>query len=458
MSEVRLHHLNSWCSWCGEFSRHTLFKKHGSGRATFLCSSCKLLTAQCRYCDSMARAVIGDDGKAGDECQTQVWHGELCAEHDGSMPNFTKATAKILELGEFKYLMRPRRKNLVGLANGNGPGAGEASSYLAAPGIAVALGGSYWRARHDASHEDLLASASLTKVGSGELGIIAAAGAGLGGKAGYGLANAYLKDIPDYHFVLKRTSPEDRGHRVVMVNGPLSEGDLDAHDWCDGLTEHYCDASLWYLNWEAKALRRLGGLLTKTAAGAHTSDILFRGEKGAFNPWQSAMLNAEKAGALLAEAISRTENRTFTLMGHSLGARVIFFALLALASKGPGRYVRDAILLGGAVDSANELDWRTAAASTAAGIHNCHSEQDSELQWLCRKADAGFAAPAGLVPVPDAGSGIVNCNFSDLVERHCEWKANLGGVMNRLARQRQSLALREREVSQAKPFPAEAFR
>lgn len=438
MSEARPYSLESWCSWCGEFSRHTLFDKHGTGRSTFMCASCKLLTAQCRYCDSMARALIDDCGQAGREHQgARIWQSELCAEHDGSIPNFTKATARILELGEFRHLMRPRKKNLYGLGGRAVVGTGDSfvravDSYLTVPGIAVALGGTSSAASNGTPQGEALASASLTQVGSRGQGVVAAVSAALGGKTGYGLANAYLKEMPDYHFTLKRSTSNDRGHRVVMVNGLLSEGDLDAHDWCDGLLEHYRDASLWYLNWEAKKLRKLGSMLVESGRGVRSSGLLLGGEGRAANPWRTALLNAAKAGALLAEAITRTEGRTFTLMGHSLGARVIFFALLALASKGKGTYVRDAVMMGGAVDNDSELDWAAAAGATSARIYNCYSEQDGVLKWLWREADAGLSTPAGLLPVPNAGKRIINCSFSDLVGGHNEWKANLGTVLDRL--------------------------
>jgi Protein of unknown function (DUF726) len=49
------------------------------------------------------------------------------------------------------------------------------------------------------------------------------------------------------------------------------------------------------------------------------------------NPWWIAMHKAEKTGILIAETISRCENRSFVLIGHSLGAQVIISALQAFA-------------------------------------------------------------------------------------------------------------------------------
>ncbi|MBA2781260.1 DUF726 domain-containing protein [Billgrantia kenyensis] len=360
------------------------------------------------------------------------------------MADFTKANKKILELGEFSQLMRPRKKNLYKMGKVTGTVAGGALVLsLSSPGIAAALGakGLLGTVSSGTAISSLtgasLSAASMAKLGGGGMTILAATGAGIGGKTGYGLANAYLKDIPDYQFSLKRAALNDSGHRVVVVNGFLSEDDLDAHDWYDGLSQHYLNEPLWYLNWEAKTLSKLGSLLS----GSLMSRTLVQGGLGgmammavglASNPWHSAMLNAEKAGALLAEAISRTEGKTYTLMGHSLGARVVFFALQTLASKGGKKYVRHAVLMGGAVGNANQNHWASAARATSEGIFNCYSERDGVLKWMYQTANAGLSTPAGLVPVPDSVEGVTNCDFSDLIGGHNEWKANLSTVLERL--------------------------
>jgi pimeloyl-ACP methyl ester carboxylesterase len=498
MSESRLPEVESWCSWCGEFSRHTLFQEYRVGRSTYQCTACELLTVKCRHCDNMARAALGesqppeeegereDKGLVGSSFKRvsrffkENWHNEFCAEHDGSMPDFTKAKARIHELAEFKQLMKPRKKNLYGLTKKAGVVAGGVvavgtGAALAAPGIAAALGakGVLGAASTGTAIGSLkgaaLTSASLAKVGSGGMAIIAATGAGLGGKTGYGLANAYLRDIPDYQFHLKRTAVNDDGHRVVMVNGFLSEEDHDAYDWCEGLAGHYLNSPLWYLNWEAKTLHKLGGLLAGTGRSALTSSFLTSGvsmaskalSKGvsrggmamtvaglASNPWHSAMLNAEKAGTLLAEAISRIDGKTFTLMGHSLGARVIYFALLTLASKGGEKSVRHAVLMGGAVGNDSELDWTSVASATSDGVFNCYSERDGVLKWMYQTANAGLSTPAGLVPVPDSVEGVTNCDFSDLIGGHNEWKANLSTVLDRLGLGQEGLLQVDEEPTQ----------
>ena len=61
------------------------------------------------------------------------------------------------------------------------------------------------------------------------------------------------------------------------------------------------------------------------------------------------MTKAAEAGTLLADIIARTPGpKKYVLMGHSLGARVVYYTLRSLAG-GPVQRIKAAHLLGGAV-------------------------------------------------------------------------------------------------------------
>lgn len=465
--------LISWCSWCGTYGDHVLSVKRTVGRSTYVCQNCELSTLPCRFCDNMAKAVSKiDDSEPRGGKKNRVsrffkdnWNHELCAEHDGSIPNFERAHDKIRELGEFRRLMEPKSRNLYGLAKNasmivGGVAAVGTGAAVVAPGIAAALGsaGILGAASTGTAISSLsgaaLTSASLSAIGPAGLSIITATGAGLGGRAGFGIANSYLKDIPDYNFFYRRAPVKDSGHRIVVVNGFMTENDKDGHDWSEGLEGYSEDSGLWYLSWESKTLLKLGktfsgtgghwlsGSVAAKAAGLASKQVAKRlsfvtnaltVSELASNPWHSAMLNAEKAGTLLAEAISRTEGQTFTLMGHSLGARVVFFALLALATKDPEkRFVDKVILMGGAVGRTDVESWDSAASAVSEGIYNCYSNRDRVLQLLYQGANAGLSKPAGLGPASCSYDSVRNIDFSDLIDGHNAWKPNLKEVLARL--------------------------
>src|SRR5262249_6541804 len=140
---------------------------------------------------------------------------------------------------------------------------------------------------------------------------------------------------------------------VLFVNGFLSEKTADVKDWTSELYPTFADNTWYHLDWEATNLQKLGSYLTRAPDAAASEMVkglaMAAGRsvpKGAgpwsvvtglmslaSNPWHSAMVKAQLAGIMLADAIARTPDWRFTLMGHSLGARVIYFALEALATK-----------------------------------------------------------------------------------------------------------------------------
>lgn len=465
--------LTSWCSWCGTYGDHVLSVKRTVGRSTYVCQNCGLSTLPCRFCDNMAKAVSKiDDSEPRGGKKNRVsrffkdnWNHELCAEHDGSIPNFERAHDKIRELGEFRRLMEPKSRNLYGLAKNasiifGGMAAVGTGAAFVAPGIAAALGsaGILGAASTGTAISSLsgaaLTSASLSAIGPAGFSIITATGAGLGGRAGFGIANSYLKDIPDYGFFYRRPPVKDSGHRIVVVNGFMTEEDKDGHDWCEGLEGYSEDSGLWYLSWESKTMLKLGKAFSgtggywmsrsmaakaasfgskQTAKSVSLVGHALTASEIASNPWHSAMLNAQKAGTLLAEAISRTEGQTFTLMGHSLGARVVFFALRALATKDPEkRFVDKAILMGGAVGRTDVESWDSAASAVSDGIYNCYSKKDQILRGLYQWANVRISKPAGLGPASCSYDSVRNIDFSDLIDGHNAWKPNLKEVLARL--------------------------
>jgi len=470
--------LSAWCSWCGEYGDHTKIVPRLFGRSTYKCESCQQPTIQCRYCESMAKAANPDSKDGGTGSNNGIvsgffvrqWNNEFCSEHDGTTPDFTKTKTKIKDFSKFSELMVPRKANLYQITKNTVIIGGAllttgGAAYAYRQGIAGALGraGLLGKASTGKPIKVLtgaaLQKAAVAKLGTVGLSAITLIGSTFGGKTGYDIASAYLKDIPDFNFVQIRKPSGDSNHCTIVINGLMSEQDAkkyknsDMHwetitkDWLDGLPSNFED--VWHLNWEAKTLIKMadwttsfrssflgkgaaglvGSASKKAASGVNAATMGYTLTKYLSNPWHSAMVNAEKTGIILAEAISRVEGKTFTLMGHSLGARVIAFAMAALAAKGNSS-VKNVVLLGGAVGKDDQKFWNDIGKGVSGHVYNCYSKKDSVLSLLYRGANAGVSSPAGLgVAAPPAQ----NLDCTDIVSGHLKWKDHLSEILTRLS-------------------------
>jgi len=146
------------------------------------------------------------------------------------------------------------------------------------------------------------------------------------------------------------------------------------------------------------------------------------------------MARATMTGVLLSDIIARTKAKTtFSLMGSSLGARVIFTALNGLATRKNAKpKIKDVYLLGGAVDRMDERGWDDAAKAVEGKIYNCYSRNDMVLKVLYRTANAFISNPAGIGNIESNSDKIENVDVSDLVHGHMQYKENFGQILERI--------------------------
>ena len=149
------------------------------------------------------------------------------------------------------------------------------------------------------------------------------------------------------------------------------------------------------------------------------------------NPWHTAMVKASMTGILLADLIARTKRRSgFILMGHSLGARVVYYALQALSTKADKKqFIRDAYLFGGAVGQDRE-GWTAAASAVKGSIYNAHSERDSVLGVLYQTANAFQSSPVGMGPIESDADNVVNLDVTSLVSGHMRFKSKMSTIIS----------------------------
>jgi hypothetical protein len=149
------------------------------------------------------------------------------------------------------------------------------------------------------------------------------------------------------------------------------------------------------------------------------------------NPWGNALTKAEKAGRLLADTLRGQvqNNRPVTLVGFSLGARVIFYCLLELAAQGAYGIIEDAYLYGCPV-MASKQNWEAVASVVAGKIYNGYCSNDMLLGVLYRASYAVWKDVAGLQPVLGV-EGVISVDLKDTIQGHLEYRSLLPLVLQK---------------------------
>eukprot|EP00658_Telonema_sp_P-2_P012429 TRINITY_DN14731_c0_g1_i3.p1 TRINITY_DN14731_c0_g1~~TRINITY_DN14731_c0_g1_i3.p1 ORF type:complete len:185 (+),score=27.86 TRINITY_DN14731_c0_g1_i3:261-815(+) len=142
---------------------------------------------------------------------------------------------------------------------------------------------------------------------------------------------------------------------------------------------------------------------------------------------------AKKAGHALAKVLlDRLHGRRpISLVGYSLGARVIFFALEALAGmSGSEGIVANAILLGAAAPSEAHR-WNRLRSVVAGRLVNGYSRHDWVLRFVYRAGSLQSASEiAGLNPIQMAG--VENVDLSNMIRNHTDYSAALVHILHEL--------------------------
>ena len=149
------------------------------------------------------------------------------------------------------------------------------------------------------------------------------------------------------------------------------------------------------------------------------------------NPFTLAKTRADKAGKVLAEAlINRTQGeRPVTLIGYSLGARVIWSCLTTLAEKKAFGLVESAVLMGSPLPS-DTSTWRMMRTAVSGRLVNVYSENDYLLAFLYRTSSLQYGV-AGLMPVSGL-YGLENVDVSETVSGHLRYRYLVGSILQKI--------------------------
>merc|ERR1712093_396358 len=119
------------------------------------------------------------------------------------------------------------------------------------------------------------------------------------------------------------------------------------------------------------------------------------------NPFSVAKNRADKAGLVLADAlINKAQGeRPVTLIGYSLGARLIYSCLMSLAERRAFGLVESAVLIGAPAPS-DAAVWRSMRSVVSGRLVNVYSENDYILAFLYRTSSIQYGV-AGLQEAQD---------------------------------------------------------
>lgn len=143
------------------------------------------------------------------------------------------------------------------------------------------------------------------------------------------------------------------------------------------------------------------------------------------NPWAVSLDRATAAGKILADSLIERNlgTRPITLVGYSIGARVIFSCLQELARKGAFGIVQNVYLFGSPIVVKKE-EYLRARIVVPGRFVNAYNRNDWILGYLFRLTNGGIRRVAGLAPIDDC-PWIENIDVTEQVNGHMEYRKNM---------------------------------
>jgi len=362
------------------------------------------------------------------------------------------------------------RKWKVGLATVAGAAIIGVTGGLAAPllaaGVGSVMGGLGLGATATAGYLGTMASSTLL-VG----GLFGAYGGRMTGK----MMDQYAREVEDFAFLPVRTYHKPRKiekeYRRLRVAIGISGWLTDKDDVVDPWRVIGPAMEAFALRYELEALLNLGNSMTtmiKSAAWSYAkSEIIKRTVFASLtaalwpigllkvsrivdNPFSVAKARAEKAGEVLADAlINKAQGeRPVTLVGYSLGARVIYTCLKTLADRRAFGLIESVVFIGAPTPS-DAADWRLIRSVVTGRVVNVYSTSDYILAFLYRSSSIQYGI-AGLQPI-EGVKGIQNLDMTDQVTGHTSYQYLTGTILRKIgfedvdeeALEREEKALRE---------------
>ncbi|XP_057859392.1 uncharacterized protein LOC131068216 isoform X2 [Cryptomeria japonica] len=283
-------------------------------------------------------------------------------------------------------------------------------------------------------------AAAATAAGSvaGSVAVAASFGAAGAGLSGVKMARR-TGGIEEFEFEpIGENHQQGRLAVCILVSGFITEQEDFTRPW-EG---HDGDLERYAVRWESKNLIILSTAIQDWLTSNITTELMKQGAMltvlstlVAALAWPAALLSAtslidgnwaiavdrsDKAGVLLAEVLLKglQGNRPVTLIGFSLGARMIFKCLQELAKKEESAGIVERVVLLGAPIPLDKESWQTARKMVAGRFINCYSTNDWIL-GITFRASLLTQGLAGIQPVDIPG--IENVDVTAAVDGHSSY-------------------------------------
>ncbi|XP_063713190.1 transmembrane and coiled-coil domain-containing protein 4-like isoform X2 [Symsagittifera roscoffensis] len=362
--------------------------------------------------------------------------------HEASFVDFMQSAAEQYQMSTeekkaqeaSKKKSKRKRYFAIGLAAVGGGALIGLTGGLAAPfvagGIGALIGG---------------AGAAFMASTAGLVVITSIFGTGGAGLVGYKMKRR-VGNVEQFEF----TSLSDKVglHVAIAIPGWLREGEVISQQWAalDISPEQYC------LLWETKYLLELGSslqylkdmvvnaamsqalkltVLSSVMAAIAWPAALLSASSVIDNPWSVANSRSVQAGKQLAEVLLTRQHgcRPVTLVGVSLGAKLIYQCLEEISSRGASALgIIHNIVLIGAPCSGRPEDWVKLAPLISGQVINAFSQGDWMLKFIYRSSSLR-AKIAGLGPIP-LEPKIVNIDLTEVIQGHLDYLERMPEVLS----------------------------
>ncbi|KAF2771930.1 DUF726-domain-containing protein [Teratosphaeria nubilosa] len=282
--------------------------------------------------------------------------------------------------------------------------------------------------------------------GTGAAALIGTTGTLIGGRIGLKGANRRTGAVKTFEY--KPLYNNKRTNLIVTVAGWMTGKVDDVR--LPFSTVNPVMGDIYSVNWEPEMLQSTGQTiqilgteaLTQTIqqilgatflatlmAGLSLPIVLTKLAYIVDNPWTVSLARADATGLILADSlIDRNLGcRPVTLVGFSLGSRVIFSCLRELAKRGAVGLVQNVFIFGSPV--VVKVDEWTRARSVVSGrFVNGYATNDWILAYLFRATAGGIMRIAGLATVNVAG--IENVNVTADVPGHMAYRGMMPTLLH----------------------------